>query len=378
MDYLMNCTDIVMNNSSSSSFDNSTYSDREMIHKLDKMCNGVIIPVLCAFGFVGNILNVIIFTQKKSSKILDEVEYCTTICLVALAISDMMFCFTTFPIAFLPAKWVFDNTEFMLYYKMYNTAIISTFIMSSTLMTVLTAMMRYFAICHPFRSRQCITIRSTITAIVIAYLISFAFNIPKLWRFKTTSLNNCLMIENLVLVKTGDLHKDKTFVYAYKILWAIFGNFIPLIVLIYCNIRLIKALHMSKQLHLLHSRDDTSCLSAHRRINITLITIIILFFILVAPSEITKFIFYIMKEHDPEKYTYTFQVVSIVTNTLQSINFSVNFILYYVIIAPFRKTLHEFVCAFTRPKRNTMTHDRSSNSGKQTVVLLSIRDRNRL
>jgi hypothetical protein len=51
-------------------------------------------------------LNVIIFTQKKSSKILDEVEYCTTICLVALAISDMMFCFTTFPIAFLPAKWV--------------------------------------------------------------------------------------------------------------------------------------------------------------------------------------------------------------------------------------------------------------------------------
>jgi hypothetical protein len=35
------------------------------------------------------------------------------------------------------------------------------------------------------------------------------------------------MIENLVLVKTGDLHKDKTFVYAYKILWAIFGNFIP-------------------------------------------------------------------------------------------------------------------------------------------------------
>jgi hypothetical protein len=24
------------------------------------------------------------------------------------------------------------------------------------------------------------------------------------------------MIENLVLVKTGDLHKDKTFVYAYK------------------------------------------------------------------------------------------------------------------------------------------------------------------
>ena len=375
MAHMLNCTDfptnttlLLYNNTS----DPEIAMKIEKLQKMQQLLYGIIVPMVCAFGFIGNILNVIIFTQKKSNKVLDEVEYCTTICLVALAISDMMFCLTTFPNAFHLDRRTFRISEFMLHYRMYSTAIISTFIMSSTFMTVLTAFMRYLAICHPFRSRQFITIKTTITAIVIAYLISFAFNVPNLWRYKIKPYCK----RDMVVVDHGDLHRNTTFVYVYKILWAISGNFIPLIVLLYCNIRLIKALHLSKQLRLLHSRDDTSCLSAHRRINITLITIIILFFMLVAPSEITKFIFYIMKEHRKDVYTYT--IVSDVTNTLQSINFSVNFILYYVIIAPFRKSLHEFVCAFSRAKRNKITRDRSSNSGKQTVVLLSIRSPKRL
>lgn len=377
MEYFLNCTVLLPNITNGSLYYyNMTYEFKKLA-EIQQLLYGIIVPLVCVFGFVGNILNVIVFTQKKGSKVLDEVEYCTTICLVALAVSDMMFCLTTFPNAFILRNRqteVFHKSEFMLYYLVYSTAIISTFIMSSTLMTVLTAVMRYLAICHPFRSRQFITIRSTTAAIVIAYALSFIFNIPYMWRYEINQY--CLEIDDFKTIDDAELHTNTTFVYAYKVLWAIFGNFIPLIILLYCNIRLIRALHISKQLRLLHSRDDTSCLSAHRRINITLITIIILFFILVAPSEIMKFIFYIMKENSMDKFTYN--VVSDITNTLQTINFSVNFILYYVIIAPFRKTLNEFVCAFTRPKRNTIPRDRSSNSGKQTVVLLSIKDPNRL
>lgn len=331
----------------------------------------IIIPMVCAFGFIGNILNVVIFTKKKNQKSLDEMEHCTTICLVALAISDMMFCLTTFPNAFLPERKYFNQSEFMLYYKAYSMAIINIFILSSTLLTVLTAIMRYLVICHPFHSRQFISLRTTIIAIIVASVITLAFNVPTMWRFKMVTcqgMNNEIHVE----VDKGDLFKDKTFVYAYKILWAILGNFVPLAILLYCNIQLIKALRESKQLRLMHSRDDTSCISAHRRINITLITIIILFFVFVAPSEITKFIFYITQS--PNGFIYQF--VSLITNALQCINFSVNFILYYVIIAPFRKTFHEFVCILSRPRRSTRD---SSNSGKQqTIMLLSVRDRQNL
>lgn len=329
----------------------------------------LVIPMVCAFGFVGNILNVVIFTKKKNNKVLDEVEYCTTICLVALAVSDMMFCLCAFPNAFLPERQEFHRREFMLYYKMYSIAIISVFIMSSTMLTLLTAFMRYLAICHPFMSRKFISTKATVLAIVVLSIVSCVFNLPALWRYKTRPCS-----DSLLKVEYGDLFRDMNFVYAYKLLWAVFGNFIPLAILLYCNIRLIKGLHQSSQLRLLHSRDDTSCLSAHRRINITLVTIIVLFFILVAPSEITKFIFLIIKEQKQDYYTFT--LVSLVTNALQTLNFSVNFILYYVIIAPFRRTFHEFVCALTRYKQSTETRERSSNTQKQTVMLLSVKDQN--
>lgn len=366
----MNCTELFIHlNFTPMSHENASVSDQIKTLKLMKYyLYDIVIPLVCAFGFVGNILNVVIFTKKKNNKILDEVEYCTTICLVALAVSDMMFCLCTFPNAFLPERDSFHRSEFMLFYKMYSIAVISTFIMSSTLLTVLTAFMRYLAICHPFRSRQFISVKITGMAILVIGIISIGFNLPSLWVFKKKELP-CFTSANLVTTTRGELYNNINFVYAHKLLWAILGNFLPLAILLYCNICLIRALHQSKQLRLLHSRDDTTCLSAHRRINITLITIIIFFFILVAPSEITKFFFYIIKEYKTDMYTY--QMVSMVTNTLQSINFSVNFILYYVIIAPFRKTLHEFVCMLHRPRRSTET----SNSGnKHTIMLLSIKE----
>lgn len=333
----------------------------------------IIIPVVCSFGILGNILNVIIFTKKKNTGMLDEVEYCTTICLVSLAVSDMMFCIATFPAGFQSlGQKIFHRSEFMLYYTMYSPVIISIFIFSSTMLTVLTALMRYLAICHPFRSRQFISIKATSIGILVVALISIAFNLVSFWHYIT---DDCVD-EDYTQIQLSSLFRSSSFQYTQKLLWAVFGNFIPLSILLYCNLQLIRALRQSRQLRLLHSRDDTSCLSAHRRINITLVTIIIFFFILVAPSEITKFIMLLNKDEG-----FSYAIVSLVTNTLQCINFSVNFVLYYVIIAPFRHTLHEFLCSFPRAIRHMEEADQSSaNSGKQpqTVMLISIKDKNHI
>ncbi|KAL3858906.1 hypothetical protein ACJMK2_009155 [Sinanodonta woodiana] len=329
----------------------------------------IIIPTVCILGFFGNILNVVVFTKKKTCKALDEMEYCTTICLVALAISDLMFCVCTFPNAFLPHRNHYHPYEFMLYYQMYNTFIISTFILSSTLLTVLTAIMRYVAICHPFHSHQLFSMRKTIIMIIVLAIFSFLFNVPyilKYWVEKPECIDKEEYV-GYVQLRYSDLFMDDKFVYVYKLLWAIIGNFIPLSILLYCNICLIRALHKSQMLRLLHSRDNTGCVSAHKRINVTLIAIILLFFILVAPSEITKFIFYISNEQYLAIYTY--RMATMVTNTLQTINFSVNFVLYYIIIAPFRNTLHEFICSLRNARHSTQE---SSNTRKQKKTILHL------
>ena len=334
---------------------------------------GIVIPVVCVFGFFGNILNIAVFTKKKTCKTLDEIEYCTTICLVALAVSDMMFCLCTFPQMFDKKIEFYTRSEFMLYYRMYSAFAINTFILSSTVLTVLTAIMRYTAICHPFYCRQFISLKKTIVSIFLVFGFSFAFNLPYLWFYKMEDVD-CVGPTKYIFLQDGDIFTDKSFVYTHRLLWTILGNFIPLAILLYCNIRLVKALHQSQKLRLLHSRDNAGCLSAHKRINITLITIIIFFFILVAPSEITKFISYVSKsEEDPQEYTY--QMVAMITNALQCINFSVNFVLYYVIIAPFRRTLHEFICVIRIGRRGT--RDSSNSQKQQTCVLLTVKDQRR-
>ncbi|KAH3776890.1 hypothetical protein DPMN_178324 [Dreissena polymorpha] len=310
------------------------------------------------------------------SKTLDEIEYCTTIFLIALAISDMMFCLSTFPHVFENgASSEYGRHDFMLYFRMYSAFAINTFIISSTLLTVLTAVMRYTAICHPFHSRQFISFKKTICAICVVFCFSAGFNAPQLWRHEMVE-DKCFGTDRNIRLEDGAPFRNNSFVYIYKLIWAIFGNFIPLILLLYCNIRLVKALHESQQLRLLHSRDNAGCLSAHRRINITLITIIIFFFLLVAPSEISKFISYFSHSSSASgKGSYTYFLVSMITNTLQCINFSVNFVLYYAIIAPFRKTLHEFFCVLLRSRRRT--RESTNSQQKQTCVLLTMKEQRR-
>lgn len=355
-----------------SNFDNFSISDAMnmeiTIQNLQYYLYDIILPVICAFGIVGNILNIIVFLQKRKQKVMDDMEYSTTICLVALAFSDLLFCLTTLPMAFVQQRQLYYDSEFILYYKAYGFALISMFILSSTLLTVTTAVIRYVAICHPFYSQQFISVKVTVVAIVVVLLISFGLNAPKFWYFKMLE-RRCLNGNFTVIdLARSQLFMNLHFVYAYKILWAIIGNFVPLAILLYCNIRLIKALRHSNQMRISHCRDDTTSLSAHRRITITLVIIIIFFFVLVSPSEITTFMMYVTYQHSKSEVQKSYlRIASIITNFLQSINFSVNFILYYVIIAPFRKALHDFVC---RSKYSDSTVVNIQE--QQTVMLISL------
>lgn len=332
------------------------------IFNLQHYLYDIILPAICAFGIIGNILNIIIFLKKRRQKLRAAMENSTMLCLVALAISDLLFCIITLPMAFVQQKDFYFRSEFILYYNAYGLAFISMFIMSSTLLTVTTAVIRYLAICHPFRSQKFITTKVTMSVILVVIFISIALNAPRFWYF-TLQKDLCTNGNNtkIQLVRSELFHNDE-FVYAYKIIWAIVGNFLPLVILLYCNIHLIIALRQSDLLHCSYSCDDSSSLSAHRKITISLVIIILFFFVFVSPSEITTFMMYVT---DQGSIKPQYRIASLITNFLQSINFSVNFILYYIIIAQFRKDLHEFMCRFVRETESNVIN-------KQSIMLMSM------
>ena len=64
-----------------------------------------------------------------------------------------------------------------LVYRVYHPAIISSFITSSTWLTVVMAVSRYLAICHPLKARIIIGMRFAVGSIAVAFLFSILLNV---------------------------------------------------------------------------------------------------------------------------------------------------------------------------------------------------------
>lgn len=89
-----------------------------------------------------------------------------------------------------------------------------------------------------------------------------------------------------------------------------------------------------------HRRRHTD--TALNSVTATLVSIVVMFLVLVSPSEILKFSFNLAKVDSALS-----GVIRDVTNFMQALNFSANFILYCVMNKYFRETLAAMFCFFT-------------------------------
>ncbi|KAK7114966.1 hypothetical protein V1264_000925 [Littorina saxatilis] len=417
--------------------ENTTLGGEEaqaMFEEVSYVIYGFLLPAVCAFGIVGNLLNLTILTRRKLQKSFKTLEQAANLCLISLAVSDLMFCVFAFPTMFLPKDDMYASKGILLLYRVYSTAIINVFIMISTWLTVAMSLERYLAICHPLRQDLYLTTRRIKIVIVLTYILSFIFNIPVLWRYEVqeicpralaeaakaelarirssgvgvSSANGHVVTEfvqalnstvqaavggsgrvvmsnsssrtlsSLLLGDAGVLtnvtttatdavtlleqttervgfdsdlvafRPNQVFLWqssqldtVYRILWAVVNNVIPLLLLIYFNVCLCRKIYRSykmrqkfKQEH--HSGHENSS----HVLTVTLVVIVLMFFILVAPSEIVIHAAIITSTQN----SYTYMSVEAVMNFMQSINFSVNFILYCIISPYFRKTLKYIFC----------------------------------
>ena len=322
----------------------NTTGNKEVYESVYFYLYGYGLPIICACGFLGNVLNLIILAGKQAHRSLRKTEHAANTGLIALAVADMMFCISAFPSTFLPEDLKFSRRGFLLYYGKNCAAVISIFIMTSTWITVTMSTERYLAICHPLYSRKVLTLRRTKIAIVSVFFLSALFNLPMFWRWAITE-KSCNGSTMYALGQEILFHSD-TFDHAYRATWAVMGNFVPLILLLFFNVCLMREIHKSYAMrkHMngsssVHAQNDHE---ASNRVTITLIAIVVMFFILVAPSEILKHLAYLFGKNLGANYTY--MTIEIITNVMQTINFSANFILYCIINPSFRKTMKEMFC----------------------------------
>ncbi len=312
----------------------------------------IVMPTVCLFGICGNILNIIVLTRRRMQASMDcTMERAAYIGLIALAVSDMLYCTTSLPEAFKGTEQViFDRKSFRMFYEMYGKYVQNTFAYSSTWLTLIMAGSRYAAICHPFIAREFVQASTTITGIVVTFVFWSLLALPYIWTYQVSeipcpSTNGGEGNVSYFMLDTGLLNGNPTLKTTFTYIWTFLGFFIPVASLAYCNFHLIQALRESYRVRKecrVHARTQ----QAGNKITPTLIAIVAMFLVLVTPSEVIQFGYFIVKRSQTD----TVLTLMVIFNAMHAMNFAINFVLYCVVNVHFRSTLKDLLFCF-RPRR---------------------------
>lgn len=330
-----NVSDVNMTNSNLSEGGYTPVSTSEALYVQPRwIMSQVIGPTLCAFGITGNILNVIVLSRRQMQASIDnKMERTACLGLIVLAVSDMLYCVFTIPEAFSKARVLYTSKSFWLYYSLYGSFLRNMMSYTSTWLTVLMALSRYMAICHPLHARIFVNPAGTKLSILLTIIFWACLTMPEAWSLYYTPLTEGNT--TYIILEHGPFTTNTVLRNTFTYLWSILGFIIPVSILAFCNARLIQALRESQRMrreYRVHQRTTRP----GSKITPTLIAIVIMFIILVTPSEILNIVRFSLH--------YELLLAVSITNVMHTLNFSMNFILYCVVNVHFRSTLRDVFC----------------------------------
>lgn len=306
-----------------------------------------LVSTICLLGIVGNMLNLLVLTRRRLLSGMDRLEKSANYGLVALAFSDLMFCLMVFPHTFIHSNSRTADAAhaYELYYRLYGISTINLFLMISTWLIVCMAVNRFIVVVYPFKARQVLGARYTITSIVSVYIFSLAWTLPFFIRMKVQA---CLAEDGSTRYtfapRWGTKSADSMKLFMMWV-WPIMADFIPVLILATCNSRLIRELRAAESARRrIGSASPRSRDSSHK-VTLTLVVIVLLLLFLASPAEILRYInpYHSLGSLGP--------VLVSITNIMQLSNFAFNFVLYCLVNAGFRNEAKSMFRCF--PKRKT-------------------------
>ena len=311
----------------------------------------LILATIGIFGVFGNVMNLVVLTRRRLTSRLDRLERSSNYGLFALAVSDLLICLVVIPHGFLMdiRLLVEEDQWFILYYKVYGVALINLFMMVSMWQVVSMAVHRYMIVVYPLQARIMLSKKKTIMSIAIVYLFSMLFTAPHFLHLKIQPCHiykEALNYEVRLLLSWG--HYIQIYI---RWIWPVLAVFLPALVLLVCNCRLVNDLHIAFKRHkqmVTQSSNSEGLLirirhSQHHSSNVivtlTLVVVVLVAIFFVAPVEIVRYI-------NPYKLwgTRTGHHIALIGNLLQTVGFASNFILYCVVNSRFRQTLKDIIC----------------------------------
>lgn len=182
---------LVDNNTTSAIALNPSHFDERVVTKelVRFYLAGVVNPVLCLLGIIGNTFNILVLTRRRMKAILKwSVEQSGHEGLIALAVSDTLCCAVgILEVGTSEMRSVYSREAApWMYAQMYGPGIQNALVRTSAWLTVITAVGRYAVICRPMEVRRLRVggVLATRLAITVTIIVSVLLELPTVWAYE--------------------------------------------------------------------------------------------------------------------------------------------------------------------------------------------------
>ena len=218
---------------------------------------------------------------------------------------------------------------------------------TSEVRTHLLISFRFVAICYPLKVRSLINGCRARLSIGSILLLCVIVNLPRFWNEAIDTMD-CAGGWSVYFRSMGYIRRNTRLLYIS--VYFLVATVLPFLILLFCNIRLVRALRKSLGFRLPVKGVSSASQADTHRITLTLVVIVVMYMILVLPVEVSNFV------RDTVIYTpsmtQSYNLLLAFLNTMQVSNFAFHFVLYCVVNVHFRHSMKTiFVCE--RERRST-------------------------
>ncbi|KAK6181457.1 hypothetical protein SNE40_009302 [Patella caerulea] len=308
--------------------DNSTDEYQHFYRTAQYITGMIIYPVLCIIGITGNVLALVILSHKNMAT-------STNMYLSALAVSDTIKLLNDL-LYFIMLVISTDNPSagqrMMISLYPFAHYIFNMSVCVTAWLTVSVAVERYISVCYPTQAKQLCTIPRARLVCIAVFVIMILLSLPSALRYKPMVSFDSTHNVSCHVIGLTELGANNAFMVPYQWIQNSLRSIIPLIVLIYLNVRIINELRKE--------RVKGKKLSSRNKITLMLIIIIVVFVVCITPDAImsTFFGFGYVDESNLVKG------IREITDSLLAVNSAFNFLLYCSLSTAFRNTLLTLFC----------------------------------
>jgi hypothetical protein len=312
--------DFVIDDSSGFSESDNTSSNSSALWEHDVLGDVIgvwLSGVICLLGLAGNIVSVAVLFKAFGQSPMFYV-------LRAVAIADGVFLLMVFLL-----NTVMNLCSAETCHRSYVQFIFWPVLMTAQMLTVWLAVLvsaeRFVAICHPLLTASLCTMRRARRSIAVMLVACIVFNVPRYWEYGTD-------------YNKTEVGRHAVYRYMYSAtLYSIFLFFLPLLLLIFLNVRLVLSLQEGKR--------QWQSLQQHQRKeqNLTVIplSIVLIFSVCGTPALAVNVIEAMNNDVIRRAWFVRFMTLA---NLLVVLNSASNFIIYFLFGKKFRQKLVSVCC----------------------------------